>query len=526
MAVPRLPPLNETAAQEPIFALLSDPATHEGAAVKRIDTHAASVFLAGRRAFKIKRAVRFPFLDYSTLEKRRRACEAEVAINRPSAPSIYRGVVPITRTADGGLELNGTGTPVEWAVEMERFDESATLDHLAERGRIDAALAEALGRAVAAMHATSAAVVAGPWIAALGQYIEEHDAAFRQTPDLFVSDAMAQLTDASRAAYGRIRSLLMQRGERGLVRRIHGDLHLGNIVLIDGRPVVFDAIEFNELIASGDLLYDLAFLLMDLCERGLFAAANIVFNRYLIETARLEDLDALSALPLFLSMRAAIRARVTVERRRQAPSPDQSALAGSACNYFALACRAIRPKQPAAIAVAGLSGTGKSVLARTLAPDLEPLPGAVIIRSDVERKHLAGVAEHARLPQAAYEPAVSRVVFERMAEKAHRVLAAGHSIVLDSVFAKPEERLLMEKAARTAGIPLRGFFLTADLTTRMARVTGRSADVSDADAAVARLQESYDLGVLTWERIDACGSPEQTLARTRGALAQCMRTPG
>ena len=136
----------------------------DGAAVERIDTHAASVFLAGDRAFKVKRAVRFPFLDYSTLEKRKRACEAELEVNRAFAPDIYLRVVPITRAADGRLALDGDGTPVEWAVEMRRFDEKATLDHLADAGRIDAALADALGRAVAAAHAGAPAVEAEPWI--------------------------------------------------------------------------------------------------------------------------------------------------------------------------------------------------------------------------------------------------------------------------------------------------------------------------------------------------------------------------
>src|SRR5262249_25858741 len=139
--------------QQEVFAFLADPATHGGSAVKRIDPHAASVFLAGHRALKVKRAVRFPFLDYSTLDKRRRACAAEIEVNRPLAPQIYLGVVPVTRSADGRLALGGAGTPVEWVVEMRRFDETQTLDCLAEQGRIDAALADPLRRTVAAPHA-------------------------------------------------------------------------------------------------------------------------------------------------------------------------------------------------------------------------------------------------------------------------------------------------------------------------------------------------------------------------------------
>ena len=150
--------MNEGESQEPVFALLADPATHGGAPVKRIDTHAASVFLAGTAPSRSSARCAFPFLDYSTLDKRKEACEAELEVNRPFAPEIYRGVVPITREADGRLALDGDGAPVEWAVEMRRFDEDATLDRLAEAGRIDAGLADALGRAVAAAHAAATAV--------------------------------------------------------------------------------------------------------------------------------------------------------------------------------------------------------------------------------------------------------------------------------------------------------------------------------------------------------------------------------
>ena len=390
--------MNDTESQASVFALLADPATHGGDAVSRIDTHAAVVFLAGTRAFKVKRAVRFPFLDYSTLSKRKDACEAELRINRPLAPEIYQRVVPITREADGRLKLDGCGTPVEWAIEMRRFDENATLDRLAEAGKIDATLADALGSTVAAAHATAAAVEVEPWIAALAAYIEQNAAAFRGMPRLFPRSEAEALADASRRAHARIRPLLLERGRLGLIRHLHGDLHLGNIVLLGGRPVLFDAIEFDPLVAAGDVLYDLAFLLMDLVERGLEPSANIVFNRYLAETRRVEDLDALAGLPLFLSMRAAIRAKVTAARADHAAPDRKAALERSARTYFDFACRFIAPASPVLVAVGGLSGTGKSALARALAPHLPPAPGAVVLRSDVERKTLLGKNEHDKLP--------------------------------------------------------------------------------------------------------------------------------
>ena len=300
--------------QDDVFAYLGRPSTHGGADVRRIDTHAAVVFLAAERAYKVKRAVRFPFLDFSTLEKRREACIAEIDANRPFAPAIYCRVVAITREPSGALAIGGAGEPVEYAVEMRRFDETKTLDRLADHGAVDLALADSLARAVAAAHARAPVVAAAPWIDALGAYVDQNDAAFREYPALFPAAAIERLAAASRAALSRIRPLLSARGTRGLVRRGHGDLHLGNIALIDGRPVPFDALEFDPLVASGDVLYDLAFLLMDLVERRLQPAANVVLNRYLAETRRAEDLDALTTLPFLMSMRAAIRAKVTAAR--------------------------------------------------------------------------------------------------------------------------------------------------------------------------------------------------------------------
>ena len=510
--------MTESENQDPVLALLADPATHHGAAVERIDTHAASVFLAGDRAFKVKRAVRFPFLDFSTAAKRKAACEAELAINRSFAREIYRRVVPITREPDGRLELDGPGTPVEWAVEMHRFDETSTLDRLADAGKIDAALADALGRAAATIHAAAPLAEPGAWIEALAVYVEQNDAALREMPALFPGAEVEALGVASRAAYDRIRPLLIERGRRGLVRRGHGDLHLGNIVLIDGRPRPFDAVEFDLLVASGDVLYDLAFLLMDLAERGLRVHANTVLNRYLVETRRPEDIDALACLPLFLSVRAAIRAKVTAARRRDADAQARPAIERSARKYFDCACRLIEPPPPVLVAVGGLSGTGKSALARALAPALGPPPGAVVLRSDVERKALLGADEHDRLPNEAYAPAVTARVYAAVAEKARRAIAAGHAAVVDAVFAKDEERAAMKQAVDGLGVPFHGLFLEVDLARRIARLGARSGDASDADAAVARAQESYDLGALDWTRIDASGTPEDTLDRARAAI--------
>jgi uncharacterized protein len=505
-------------AQQAVFAFLAEPATHGSDAVKRIDTHAAVVFLAGQRALKVKRAVRFPFLDYSTLDKRKAACEAELDVNRAFAADIYRGVVSITREADGRHALGGKGEPVEWAVEMRRFDEEATLDRLADKQGVDLATASALAHVVATAHAKAPVVEAAPWIAALATYLDQNAAAFAEMPKLFPADAAKALDCGSRTALARVTPLLVERGKRGLIRRGHGDLHLGNVALIDGKPVPFDAIEFDPLIATGDVLYDLAFLLMDLIERKLDAAANVVLNRYLAETRRDDDLDALAALPLFISLRAAIRAKVTAAKIANVPPSERDGVAKAASTYFRLAVTSISPPPPRLIAVGGLSGTGKSVLARMLAPKLAPAPGAVILRSDIERKALFGAAETERLPSEAYAADITARVYATLAAKARRVVAAGHSALIDAVFSRADERAIAATAARDRGVPFAGLFLTADLDTRLTRVGGRTRDASDADAKVALAQESYAIGALDWAEVDASGSPDDTLARAETVL--------
>jgi aminoglycoside phosphotransferase family enzyme/predicted kinase len=504
--------------QEEVFAFLGQPSTHGGAAVRRVDTHISSVFLAGHRVYKVKRAVRFPFLDFSTLEKRKADCDAEIEANRPFAPQLYRGVIPITHAANGRLSLGGDGDVVEWAVEMIRFDETKTLDRLADAGTFDPQLADALARAIAGAHRKAPVVAAAPWIEALGLYIEQNDAAFRERPDVFDAAAADKLTQDSRAALAHARPLLVVRGELGLVRRGHGDLHLGNIALIDGAPVPFDALEFDPLVASGDVLYDLAFLIMDLVERKLDSAANIVLNRYLAETRRAEDLDALAALPLFMSLRAAIRAKVTAARLDHATSADRAAITVSAKTYFDLAQTLLAPPPPMLAAVGGLSGTGKSVLAVMLAPDVLPVPGAIVLRSDVERKALFGAAETDKLPADAYTSDVTARIYAGLAEKAQRVLAAGHSAIIDAVFAELHQRAAIATVASAARAPFRGLFLTADLATRLARVGGRTGDASDADKVIAERQEHYVLGTMDWTTVDASGTPTQTLARARAVL--------
>ena len=507
------------------------------ARVERHDTHGARVFLAGDRALKIKRAVAYDYMDFSTLEKRRAALEKELAINQPHAPQIYRGLVAITRDADGRLAIGGSGEAIEWALAMSRFDQADLLGAIAARGAFDDDLARLTAKAIATYHDDAAAVTAPDGAARIAATIDhlaasglpDHQPAQQSgqpqgqqpRPRLFPAAEVAAWADAARDRLAGVRALLDARARGGAVRRAHGDLHLANIVVLDGEPVLFDAIEFDDDIRTVDRMYDLAFLLMDLDFRGQTAAANTVLQHYLAAPPlNDDDIDALRALPLFLSLRAAIRA-MTARQRAAASPPGSSrdAAQAEARAYFDRARAYLAPPPPRLIAIGGLSGTGKSTLARALAPEIAPVPGAIVVRTDVERKRLFGAAETDRLLPASYTPGASARVYAATLAKAARILDAGHSAILDAVFADERERDAAAGVAHTAGASFTGLWLEAPPAVLHARVSARTGDASDATAAVVEAQLVSGATAGTWIPVPAADRPAETLARARHALA-------
>ncbi len=503
--------------QELVFRFLADPKTHGlSKPVKRVDTANAIVFLAGADVYKAKRAVKFPFMDLSTLDKRREACEAEIAINRASAPQIYLSALPITRRGQT-FAFGGDGEIVEWVVHMRRFDESATLDRIADQGGVSDAIIDKLALVIRHMHARAPIRDGARAAHALETYIEQNRAAFAERPDFFDPPTAGKLTNELRVAFANVRPVLLERGEAGFVRRGHGDLHLRNIVLIEGQPTLFDAIEFSDEIASGDVLYDLAFLLMDLEERGLRAGANRLFNRYLASEPP-EALTGLRALPFFLSLRAAIRAKVEAANAERLEGEKRKEARGLARRYFDCAAHFLVAAPPRLVAVGGLSGVGKSALAGALAPEIGRAPGALWLRSDAERKVMFGVDETVRLPASAYANNVTRDVYERLIAKARTALEAGQSVLLDATFAAAAERSAGAAAAAQVGVSFAGLFLDAPLATRLERIGSRQADASDADAMVARRQAAEPLSENGWAAVAASGSLSDTLALARSIL--------
>jgi aminoglycoside phosphotransferase family enzyme/predicted kinase len=508
----------ETESQTETLEFLSRLAAAPAMRGKRFDTHSASIFLIDDRAYKLKRAVRFPFLDYSTLEKRRHACEQELLVNLPNAPSIYIGVKPITRDGDGSLAIDGHGTVVDWVLQMNRFDERQTLDILVPANRFDSDSADELGRIIASMHQHALPADGHEWLTSIPVYLSQAVEALTTGPLKTPKEEVAFFEKAFRDRLEALMPRLDARARRGLVRRCHGDLHLGNIVMIDRKPLLFDAVEFDERIATIDIMYDIAFLLMDFIKLNRSALATIALNRYLVETTTLNNQDGLEALALFMTLRAAIRAHVTAARAERLHPSEQGRTLVDARSYFELAKTLLDPPQPRLIAIGGLSGTGKSALARSLASHVKPEPGAIVLRSDVQRKLLAGIAETEQLPASYYTKQSSEQLYSHLRKQAAEILSYGHSVIVDAVHATPEERLAVEQVAATMNIAFKGLFLTADSHVRERRVVGRINDASDATPDIVKLQQSYDLGAVGWALIDANGSESQTLNKAISLL--------
>jgi aminoglycoside phosphotransferase family enzyme/predicted kinase len=506
------------ASQAATVALLADPATHGGQAVEHIETHISHVFLAGERAYKLKRAVRYPYLDFSTPALRRAACEAELVVNRRTAPSLYRRVVPISRDPNGALALDGGGTAVDWVVEMARFDQTTLFDRLAQTGGLTPALVDALADAVAAFHDQAERVETSDGARPVRAVIDGNAEAMALCADDGIDPGLARAIHTnSLAMLDRVAGRLDDRARSGHVRDLHGDLHLRNICLVAGAPTLFDAIEFDPALRRIDTLYDLAFLLMDMVHRGLREEAGRLLNRYL---DRRGDEEGLAALPLFLSMRAAIRAHVSAS----AAAADRTqgiAWRAEEADYLRLAGDFLKPVPPALIAIGGLSGTGKSTLARALSSHIGPAPGPRLLRSDVIRKRLAGVEDTDRLTEEHYTEAFSDRTYAVLNQRAKAALQAGHTVIFDAVAGTAGQRAAIRSCAAAANASFHGLWLDAPLGVKEARVAQRIDDASDADIAVVRAQSAASVGDAEWVLIDAGGALDRTVRQALAALSDC-----
>ncbi|HEY2480783.1 MAG TPA: AAA family ATPase [Caulobacteraceae bacterium] len=473
---------------------------------RTIETSCARVFLGRDLAWKIKRPVRLPFLDFSTLERRKWALDRELAFNRRWAPDIYRRVRAVTREGPG-LTLDGPGEAIEWLLEMRRFDPDAVVAN--HPGALDGELAESLGRLIARGHIEAPAAPDDGGAASLSYTMATNEESLRHTASSFEPGAVERLIARSGAAHDALIPLLEARRQAGFGRACHGDMHLGNILLEDGHPIPFDCLEFNDRLSRIDVLYDLAFPVMDLVARGRTGIANRLLNAWLDEAARgLPETNwaGLACLPLFLAVRAAVRAHVNASTGE----------VGAAERYLAAGEGFLEPPARRLFAIGGLSGVGKTHFARILAPLIAGAPGAVILRSDEIRKRLAGAGALEPLPAGAYTPAEDARVHEEMFSLAATLLSAGRAVVLDATFLAPERRRQAGRLAAEIGVPFRPLWLEGEADLLRARLTGRGPDASDAGIAVLESQLIRDLGPLAWPRLSARADFAREAARLAG----------
>lgn len=468
---------------------------HPAVGIECIETHISWVLLAGEHVYKFKKPLTLDFLDYSTLALRRAACEEELRINRRTAPGIYLDVVAVIGTLEAphivAADEVGADTPVlEWAVHMRRFAQDGLLSHLAAQGALLPVHIDQLAQHIAAFHAQAAVAAAdSPW----GQPETMREAVAHNFPDVLAVVAGTELTATLQAVQAwsvqqgeALAPLLQQRRAQGWVRECHGDLHLNNLVLIDGVPQLFDAIEFNPAFRWTDVLADLAFVLMDLQAHGRADYAWRLLNAYLEHSG---DYLALQLLPYYQCYRAMVRAKVAALRWAQLQGQPQAQAAAQqeVARYLRLAAQLITPRPRALWLATGVSGSGKSSQTQPLIEWL----GIVRVKADVERKRLFGLPALAKsadvVPGGIYTSEAGQRTYARLREVAHAVLAAGLPVLVDATCLKVAQRQPFLALAQELGVPCRILALDAPVEVLRQRVLQRASiggDPSEADVAV------------------------------------------
>ena len=486
---------------------------HPTAALDQVETHISTVLLVGEHAYKIKKPINLGFLDFSTLEARRGFCHDEVMINRQLAPGVYLDVVTINGSLDAP-QIGGAGPVLEYAVHMRRFNRDRQLDRLLAAGQLPVTAMDDLGQIIARFHAQAEAATAASGHGSPASVVAPMRANFqtlreraRLNPGR--NELLATLEAWTETQADRHHSLLLARAAGGHIRAIHGDMHLGNMVYVDGPdgkalPAIFDAIEFNPELRWIDTVSELAFLTMDLTARGAPAHAHRVLSTYL---DHYPDYSGLSLLPFYQVYRALVRAKVNAILGSE---PGQETAAQDRCesevaHYLNLAEQLSQAQRPFLLLMHGVSGSGKT----HVSSELVAQTGAVRLRSDIIRRQLAGLdptqRPDANTQNTFYAAQGIARVYSRMREFAAEILAAGRPVLVDATFLHRDQRRLFAELAQSMNIPWLIIACQAPAEQLRQRLSTRHAqgnDASDADIAVMEKQ---------WQSLEAPGPDEPTL---------------
>jgi aminoglycoside phosphotransferase family enzyme/predicted kinase len=478
-----------------VIAALRDPKRYPHP-VERIDvleTHISWVLLAGDYAYKVKKPVKLGFLDFSTLEARRFYCEEELRLNRRTARRLYLEVLPITGS-EADPRIGGDGEPIEYAVKMRRFAQDALLSRMAQAGTLGAAQIDALAHRIAAFHSQIACADSARSFGSAAEVLAPAVQNFDQIETLIGPDAdvpeLERLRGWTHDEHRRLQGTFAARKAGGFVRECHGDLHLGNVALIDGEPTPFDCIEFNEAFRWIDVMNEVAFMVMDLFDRRLPRLAYRFLNVYLEDTG---DYGGLAVLRFYLVYRALVRAKVACIRAHQQglSGEEREGARREYHDYLRLAHSLATAGKRALILMHGLSGSGKTTVAQLLLESLS----AVRLRSDVERKRMQGLAARARTGSAPgggiYTEDLTARTYEKLAALAEVVLEAGFPVIVDATFLRRAQRAAFARLAREARVPFALAACEAPEAVLRERVMSRersSNDASEAGTAVLGLQ--------------------------------------
>jgi aminoglycoside phosphotransferase family enzyme/predicted kinase len=476
-------------------ASLLDPSCypHPARRIRLLETHISWVLLTGDYAYKVKKPVDLGFVDFTTLGKRRHACAEEVRLNRRLAPGLYLDVVAI-RGTPRSPRIGGRGPVLDYAVRMRQFPQEALASRALAAAGFGAAETDALADLIVGFHGAAAAAPPGDRFGSPRAVLASARQNFRQMLALAKVpgdlETLRSLRDWTEREHERRRDAFEMRKAAGFVRECHGDLHLGNIVLIDGRPLPFDCIEFNDELRFIDAMSEVAFLAMDLADRGREDLAWRFVNRYLEATG---DYDGVAVLRYYLVYRALVRAKVHLMRSVQAriAPRERERLARAFRGYLRLARRFAAPPRAAVVIAHGLSGSGKTTATQPLVEDL----GAVRLRSDIERKRMHGLAPLAtsasQVGRGIYSRAANAAAYRRLAGLARDIVRAGFPVVVDAAFLRRSEREAFRALAEELDVPYLILNFRAPLAILRERVAARRAggkDASEADVAVLERQ--------------------------------------
>ena len=501
-----------------IVALMLDAATHGGHPVTHKETPLSHIFLVGDVAYKLKKPIRFDFVDYSTLDQRQYYCELELTLNQRFAPELYLGLLPIQQTAGGLVLGDAGGETVEYVIKMKRFDEAELFSNLLAANLLESrqlsSLTDSLVQATTELPAEPAA-----WQPELVQQLAASAVAgLAGFPEIIPPEVAASLETRVMTEAAKLADLMAIR-QRQHVQRGHGDLHLGNICWFEGRALMFDALEFSAELATTDILAELAFITMDLAAHEREDLATLVLNRYL---KRSDDFAGLPLLSFYEAYRAIIRARVCCLQQLDTTALERRRLTAEALRYAIFAQRRLAPAPNAPlriIAIGGLSGSGKSTLGRALAESI----GAVHVRSDAVRKHLLGIPVYERCPPEGYSEEHSLKTYAGLLERAEAVLATGRPVVLDAVYHREEQREEVAAFAHAKGVPFTGLWCSVPHDVARQRIGTRRGDISDAGMTPESIEwfEKMlitDMGRISWHRLDTLYGVDQVLQRVMSVL--------